>query len=54
MVAHAATLNPLLFGAALGCGIFWGLLAAVTDDLTAPIVSHLVWDVMILFVTPLA
>ncbi|HVR84015.1 MAG TPA: NAD-dependent epimerase/dehydratase family protein [Planctomycetota bacterium] len=54
MVAHAATLNPLLLGAALGCGVFWGLLAAVTDDLTAPIVSHLVWDVLILFVTPVA
>jgi uncharacterized protein YbjT (DUF2867 family)/membrane protease YdiL (CAAX protease family) len=52
-VAHAVTLNPLLFAAALGCGVYWGLLAAITDDLTAPIVSHLLWDVMILFVTPL-
>lgn len=52
-LAHAATLNPLLLAAALGCGVFWGLLAALTDDLTAPIVSHLVWDVMVMFVTPL-
>jgi len=53
VAAHAATLNPLLFAAALGCGLYWGLLAAMTDDLTATIVSHLVWDVMIMFVTPL-
>jgi len=52
-LAHAATLNPLLLGAALGCGLYWGLLAAATDDLTAPIVSHLAWDVMVMFVTPL-
>lgn len=51
--AHAATGNPLLLGAAFGCGLYWGLLAAVSDDLTTPLVSHLVWDVMILFVTPL-
>ncbi|HZE99170.1 MAG TPA: NAD-dependent epimerase/dehydratase family protein [Planctomycetota bacterium] len=51
--AHAVTLNPLLLAAAFGCGLYWGLLAAMTDDLTAPIVSHLVWDVMIMFVTPL-
>jgi membrane protease YdiL (CAAX protease family) len=52
-LAHAATMNPLLLGAAFGCGLYWGLLAAATDDLTAPIVSHLVWDVMVMFVTPL-
>lgn len=51
--AHAATMNPLLLAAALGCGIYWGLLAALSGDLTAPIVSHLVWDVMVMFVTPL-
>jgi len=51
--AHAAAMNPLLWLAALGCGLYWGLLAELTDDLTAPIVSHLAWDVMMLFVTPL-
>ena len=50
--AHATTLNPLLLVAAFGCGLFWGLLYAATDDLTAPIVSHLAWDVMILFILP--
>ena len=52
-LAHAVTMNPLLLGAAFGCGLYWSLLAAATDDLTAPIVSHLVWDVMVMFVTPL-
>lgn len=51
--AHLGTGNPLLLAAALGCGLYWGLLAAATDDLTAPVVSHLVWDVMVMFVTPL-
>jgi len=53
-LAHIATMNPLLMGAALGCGLYWGALAALTDDLTAPMVSHLVWDILILFVLPLA
>jgi NADH dehydrogenase len=52
VVAHVASLNPVLLGAALGCGIYWGLLAAITDDLTAPIVSHLLWDVTIMFILP--
>ena len=50
--AHAVALNPLLLGAAFGCGLFWGLLYAATDDLSAPIASHLAWDVMILFLFP--
>jgi uncharacterized protein YbjT (DUF2867 family)/membrane protease YdiL (CAAX protease family) len=50
--AHAVTLNPLLVAAAFGCGLYWGLLYAATDDLSAPIVSHLVWDVMVMFVFP--
>lgn len=51
--AHLMTMNPLLLGAAVACGVFWGLLYAATDDLTAPILSHLVWDMLILFVVPL-
>jgi NADH dehydrogenase len=50
--AHAVTLNPLLLAAAFACGLYWGFLYAGSDDLTAPIVSHLAWDVMILFVVP--
>jgi uncharacterized protein YbjT (DUF2867 family)/membrane protease YdiL (CAAX protease family) len=52
-LAHAATLNPLLVAAALGCGLFWGILYAATDSLVAPFVSHLVWDILLLFVIPI-
>jgi len=51
-LAHAATLNPLLVAAALGCGLFWGLLYAATDSLVAPVVCHLVWDVFLMFLLP--
>lgn len=51
-LAHAATLNPLLIAAALGCGLAWGLLYAATDSLVAPIVCHLVWDVFLMFLLP--
>ena len=50
--AHAGTMSPLLGLAAFACGIYWGLLADASDDLTAPIVSHLAWDTMIMFVVP--
>lgn len=51
-LAHGATLNPLLLAAAFGCGLFWGWLYAATDDLVAPAVSHLAWDVLLLFAFP--
>lgn len=51
-LAHWAAWNPLLLVAALGCGLFWGWLYTATDDLVAPTVSHLLWDVLLLFVFP--
>jgi membrane protease YdiL (CAAX protease family) len=33
--------NPLLFVAALGCGIFWSFLASVTNRLPPVIISHI-------------
>lgn len=51
-LAHWASFNPLLLAAAVGCGLFWGWLFAVTDDLTVPVVSHLVWDSLCLFLLP--
>jgi membrane protease YdiL (CAAX protease family) len=51
-LAHLATLNPLLLAAALGCGLVWGLLYAVTDSLVPPLVCHLVWDAFLLFLLP--
>jgi NADH dehydrogenase len=51
-LAHWATFNPLLLAAAFGCGIYWGWLYSATDDLAAPVASHLLWDVMLLFMFP--
>jgi hypothetical protein len=51
--AHATAASPLLLLAAFGCGLFWGWLLSATDDLTAPFVCHLVWDLLALFVRPL-
>jgi membrane protease YdiL (CAAX protease family) len=52
-LAHVATGNPLLVVAAAAMGVVWGWLYAATDDLVAPFVCHVVWDVAVLFVTPL-
>jgi uncharacterized protein YbjT (DUF2867 family)/membrane protease YdiL (CAAX protease family) len=51
-LAHWAAWNPLLLLAAMAFGIFWGWLYAATDDLVAPTVSHLLFDVMLLFAFP--
>ncbi len=51
-LAHLASMNPVLLAAAFLCGLFWGWLYAATDSLVPPIVSHLAWDAMLLFVTP--
>lgn len=50
--AHLVTLNPLLLGVALVMGVAWGWLYAATDDLVAPTVCHLAWDLMMIFVAP--
>jgi membrane protease YdiL (CAAX protease family) len=52
-LAHWATLNPVLLLAALGCGLYWGwLYTATNDNLVAPTISHLMWDVLLLFLFP--
>lgn len=52
VAAHVVTLDPLLLVAAFACGLYWGILYALTDDLSAPIASHLVWDVATMFLFP--
>jgi membrane protease YdiL (CAAX protease family) len=47
-LAHWAAFNPLLAIAAFGCGLFWGWLYAASDDLAPPVVSHLIWDTLLL------
>jgi membrane protease YdiL (CAAX protease family) len=51
-LAHWAAWNPLLLLAAMAFGIFWGWLYAATDDLVSPTISHLLFDVLLLFGFP--
>lgn len=53
-LAHVASGNWLLPVAAFGAGLVWASLFAVTRNLTAPVVSHLLFDVLVLLVAPLA
>jgi len=53
-LAHAASASWALVALALVCGLFWGLVRVLGGSLWAPVVCHLVWDVLILVVVPLA
>ncbi|MES1210266.1 MAG: CPBP family intramembrane glutamic endopeptidase [Pseudomonadota bacterium] len=53
-LAHAAVGSPVLVLAALGCGLIWGGLRATTASLLAPLVAHLLWDEIVLFLAPVA
>ncbi len=53
-LAHAASGTWLLPFAAFGAGLVWALLFAATGNLTASVVSHLVFDVLVILVAPLA
>jgi membrane protease YdiL (CAAX protease family) len=44
---------PLLAGIALGCGLFWGVLREVTRSLTAPLIAHLLWNLVVLVLHPI-
>jgi membrane protease YdiL (CAAX protease family) len=50
--AHAPVGSSVLVLAALGCGLVWGGLRANTAGLAAPIIAHLVWDEVLLFIAP--
>jgi len=52
-VCHAPIGAPVLMIAALGCGLVWGALRAMTAGLVAPILAHLLWDEILLFIAPL-
>lgn len=53
-LALAASANPLLLVAALLCGAFWGWLYAATDDLVAPVMCHIAFDILAMFIAPFA
>ena len=52
-VCHAPIGAPVLMIAALGCGLVWGSLRATTAGLVAPILAHVLWDEILLFIAPL-
>ncbi len=52
--AHVVTGNFTLIGAATVAGAFWGLLYALGVSVSALIVSHAVWDVVIFLLAPTA
>ncbi len=53
-LAHASIGSPLLLLAATLAGGLWTALAIRTRSLWPPFVAHLVWDVTLLWLTPLA
>ena len=53
-LAHAASGFVTLIGLAFLCGLFWGLLRVATRSLWAPILTHVLWDVSVMIVWPLA
>lgn len=45
---------PLLIAIAGGCGLYWSALKAWTRSLTPVLVTHLLWDLVVLILMPLA
>lgn len=52
-LAHLTTGPPLLALAALAMGTLWSVLAVRSRSLVPVVVSHLVWDLVVMFVRPL-
>lgn len=46
--------SPLLVLCALACGSLWGFIRVATGSLVAPLLAHVVWDLGVLLVWPLA
>jgi membrane protease YdiL (CAAX protease family) len=52
-LVHAPIGSPLLVLTALACGTVWGMLRAATGSLVPSIVSHALWDAVVLLACPL-
>ena len=46
--------SPLLVAVALACGLVWGALRVRTRGLAAPLIAHLVWDLLVFVLFPVA
>jgi membrane protease YdiL (CAAX protease family) len=51
-LVHAPVGSPVLVLLALTCGLAWGTLRAATGSLVPTVVSHLVWDLVVLVGVP--
>lgn len=54
MLPQVAFRSPLLVLVAFLCGTVWGLLRVRTGGLAAPLVAHLVWDILVFVLFPVA
>jgi hypothetical protein len=52
-LAHIPVGSPLLVVVAFACGLVWSALRATTSSLLAPLIAHLLWDVVVLLLFPL-
>jgi membrane protease YdiL (CAAX protease family) len=50
--AHLSLGVPLLLAAALGAGLYWSGLVVWTRSAIPALVSHLLWDLAVMFVWP--
>lgn len=50
---HLVTRNPMLVLAALVCGLYWGGLYAIGGRIAPLVVSHALWDALVLLWLPL-
>jgi membrane protease YdiL (CAAX protease family) len=50
--AHVSLGVPLLLAAALGAGFYWSALVVLTRSAVPALVSHLLWDVAVMFALP--
>jgi membrane protease YdiL (CAAX protease family) len=44
----------LLVAVALACGLVWGGLRVYTRGIAAPLIAHLVWDLLVFVLFPVA
>ena len=52
-LVHVVAWNFMLIGAAAVCGLFWGLLYQWRKNIFTVIVSHAVWDVVVMVLFPI-
>lgn len=52
VLPQVALRSPLLVLVALLCGMVWGMLRVRTSSLIAPLVAHLVWDLLVFVMFP--